>query len=326
MTITVGAILGREAAELLGWDRLMRVAEPLHARGPLERAASLLQRGGWRAVFTARLIPGLRVYTTQVAGVSRMPLRTFLAGLLPANAVYIAGFVGLGAAFGRPILALIQLRNTKLLIALLASSPLSSLFLLARAPARRTLASLQAAGWTGPLRFSLDSVSVVLILACLGLNFAGHAIAVTFGLPLFLDSIGTVLAGVVGGPWVGRQRGIHQQPRQLEHHRSDCGALRRRLLCGRICRRARAISQLAEARERLGRALAACFAIASLGSTPLNFLVSGGKSGVGLGDRDLRWLAAAYPGSLPPSSVRPRRSTRQAGHGARGAADRPGPS
>ncbi len=44
----------------------MRVAEPIHARGALERAASLLQRGGWRAVFTARLIPGLRVFTTQL--------------------------------------------------------------------------------------------------------------------------------------------------------------------------------------------------------------------------------------------------------------------
>ncbi len=73
VTITLGAIIGWGVAEFLAWERLMRVAEPLHARGPLERAAGLLQRGGWRAVFTARLIPGLRVYTTQVAGVSRMP-------------------------------------------------------------------------------------------------------------------------------------------------------------------------------------------------------------------------------------------------------------
>ncbi len=73
VTITLGAIIGWGVAEFLAWKRLMRVAEPLHARGPLERAAGFLQRGGWRAVFTARLIPGLRVYTTQVAGVSRMP-------------------------------------------------------------------------------------------------------------------------------------------------------------------------------------------------------------------------------------------------------------
>src|SRR2546430_2783303 len=203
LTILIGALLGREIFALLGWRRLMRVAEPLHARGALERASGLLQRGGWRAVFTARLIPGLRVYTSQVAGVSRMPRLTFLRGLLPANAVYIAGFVGLGAAVGRPILALIHQAEHQLLLAIGLLVVVVVGFLLTRAPARRTLASLQAAGWTGPLRFSLDSVGVVLILASLGLNFAGHALAVTFGLPLFLDSIGTVLAGVVAGPSVG---------------------------------------------------------------------------------------------------------------------------
>src|SRR5947208_14180269 len=85
ITITVGAIIGREAAELLGWERLMRVTEPLHARGPLERAAGLLQRGGWRAVFTARLIPGLRVYPSQVGGVWPMTPLSFLTGMLPAR-------------------------------------------------------------------------------------------------------------------------------------------------------------------------------------------------------------------------------------------------
>ncbi|TMF55772.1 MAG: hypothetical protein E6I16_14650 [Chloroflexi bacterium] len=58
ISILSGAILGREIFALLGWERLMRVARPLHARVPLERASGLLQRGGWRAVFTARLIPG----------------------------------------------------------------------------------------------------------------------------------------------------------------------------------------------------------------------------------------------------------------------------
>src|SRR2546423_15266073 len=55
ISVTVGAILGRAVAELLGWDRLMRIAQPLHARGPLERAAGLLQRGGFATVFSAAL-------------------------------------------------------------------------------------------------------------------------------------------------------------------------------------------------------------------------------------------------------------------------------
>src|SRR2546423_1227120 len=107
-SVLIGALAGREIFALLGWERLMRVAQPLHARKPLEHASRLLRRGGWRAVFTARLIPGLRVHTTQVAGGSRMPRGTFIRGLLPATAVYIGAFVGLGAAFGRPILNLIH--------------------------------------------------------------------------------------------------------------------------------------------------------------------------------------------------------------------------
>ena len=284
ISVTVGAIIGRAVAELLGWDRLMRIAQPLHARGALERAAGLLQRGGWRTVFTARLIPGLRVYTTQVAGVSRVPFRTFVAGLLPANAVYIAAFVGLGAAFGRPILALIQLAEHQLLLALLILLPLVGLFLLTRAPARRILASMEAAGWTGPLRFSLDSVGVVLILGCLGLNFAGHAIVVAFGLPLFLDSIGTVLAGVVAGPWVGGSVGFISN--LVSSNSVDPVAAPYGIVSFAVGFAA-GLSRYLNWQKRATGWIAlwlVLVAIASLVSTPLNFLTSGGKSNVALGD------------------------------------------
>src|SRR2546423_13262809 len=57
ISVTVGAIIGRAVAELLGWDRLMRIAQPLPARGALERAAGLLQRGGLRARLPAPAPP-----------------------------------------------------------------------------------------------------------------------------------------------------------------------------------------------------------------------------------------------------------------------------
>jgi energy-coupling factor transport system substrate-specific component len=294
VSITVGALIGQEAARLLGWDRLMKVAQPLHARGPLERAASLLQRGGWRTVFTARLIPGLRVYTTQVAGVSRVPLRTFVAGLLPANAVYIAGFVGLGAAFGRPILALIHAAEQQLLIALILVVALLGVFLLTRARARRTLVSLQAAGWTGPLKFSLDSVGVVLIFSSLGLNFAGHAIAVTFGLPLFLDSIGTVLAGVVAGPWVGGSVGFITNlasSNTVDPIAAPYGLVS--FAVGFAAGLARYLNWQKRASGWVGLWLLTV-AIASLVSTPLNFLISGGNSGVRFGDSIYASLNGAH--------------------------------
>jgi energy-coupling factor transport system substrate-specific component len=294
LSITVGAIIGRAVAEGLGWDRLMRIAQPLHARGPLERAASLLQRGGWRAVFTARLIPGLRIYTTQVAGVSRVPLRTFIAGLLPANAVYIAAFVGLGAAFGRPILALIQLAERQLLIALLVLMALAALFFLARAPLMRTLVSLQAAGWTGPLRFRLDSVGVALILGSLGLNFAGRSIAIALGLPLFLDSTGTVLAGVVGGPWLGGSVGFISN--LVSSNTIDPIAAPYAIVSfavGFVAGLARFLNWQKRASGWVALWLIT-FVIAAVVSTPLNFLVGGGKSGVALGDSLYATLNAAH--------------------------------
>jgi energy-coupling factor transport system substrate-specific component len=294
VTSVGGALLGREIFALLGWPRLMRVAEPLHARAPIERASTLLQRGGWRAVFTARLIPGLRVYTTQVAGVSQMSRLTFLSGLLPATVVYIGAFVGLGAAFGRPILGLIHEAEHQVLLAAALGLALLVIFLLTRAPVRRTLASLEAAGWTGPLRFSLDSVGVVFILACLGLNFAGRAIAVSFHLPLFLDSTGTVLAGIVAGPWIGGSVGFISN--LLSSNTIDPVAAPYSIVSFAVGFAAGLGRYLGWQKRAIGWVALwlTCFTIASVVSTPLNFLVGGGSSGVGLGDSVYRGLAGVH--------------------------------
>ena len=283
IAILGGAILGREIFALLGWERLMRVADPLHARKPLEHVSRLLQRGGWRAVFTARLIPGLRVHTTQVAGVSRMRRLTFLSGLVPATAVYIGAFVGLGAAFGRPILALIHEAEHQVLLAIALVVAVVVIFLLTRAPVRRTLVSLQEAGWTGPLRFRLDSVEVVLILACLGLNFAGHAIAVAFNLPLFLDSTGTILAGVIAGPWVGGSVGFVSN--LVGSNTIDPIAAPYGIVSFAVGFAAGLSRYLNWQRRPSGWVMLwlVCFLLAALMSTPINFLMNGGRTSVGFG-------------------------------------------
>src|SRR6202158_5065993 len=70
--------------------------------------ASVLGAMIGREVFAAigRLIPGLRISTTQVAGVSKMPRLTFAVGLIPSVVVYVAFFVGLGALAGQPAVRL----------------------------------------------------------------------------------------------------------------------------------------------------------------------------------------------------------------------------
>jgi len=296
VSILIGALLGREIFALLGWNRLMRVAEPLHARGALERVSGLLQRGGWRAVFTARLIPGLRVHTTQVAGVSRIPRPTFLAGLIPATAVYIGAFVGLGAAFGRPILALIHEAEHQVLIAIALVVAVVIAFLLTRSPVRRMLASLEAGGWTGPLKFDLGSVGLVMIMGSLGLNFAGHAIAVTFHLPVFLDSTGTVLAGVIAGPWVGGSVGFISN--LVSSNTIDPIAAPYGIVSFAVGFAA-GLSRYLNWQKRASGWVAlwlVCAAIAAVMSLPINFIVNGGRSGVGSGDSI---YAALYGAHLP---------------------------
>ncbi|HEV2014120.1 MAG TPA: RDD family protein [Candidatus Dormibacteraeota bacterium] len=102
----LGAMVGREVFAAVGRPALMKVADVLRFRPALERATHLLRRRGAPAVFVGRLIPGLRIHTTQAAGVSKMPRLTFAAGLVPSVFVYIAVFVGLGALVGQPAVRL----------------------------------------------------------------------------------------------------------------------------------------------------------------------------------------------------------------------------
>ncbi len=292
VAIVTGAVLGREIFALLGWERLMKVAGPLHARMPLERASGMLERNGWRAIFAARLIPGLRVHTTQVAGVRRMPRPTFIGGLVPAAVVYVAAFVGLGAAFGRPILDLIRrVEHEALLYAVaLAIVVIGGLWL--RRPAQRTLASL--GGWTGLFRVRLDSPGVILIPACIGLDFAGHSVAVALKLPLFLDTIGTILCALVLGPWVGGSVGFIAN--LVSSNTVDPIAAPFSVVSFAVGFAAGVFGRLV--RWGPGRAWLAlwpiCFLIASVVSTPIDLLFNDGRSGVPLGDAVFAYLTGAH--------------------------------
>ncbi|HET9848608.1 MAG TPA: DUF4013 domain-containing protein [Candidatus Dormibacteraeota bacterium] len=294
-----GAMLGREIAALIGWQRLMRIAEPLHFRGPLERASGLLRRGGSRAVFTARLIPGLRVYTTQVAGVSDIPRSTFIGGLLPATVVYVAAFVGLGAAVGRPVLALIHEAERQLLLAAGLILAVVIVLLLTRAPVRRALASLYATGWTGPLKLRIDSVRLTFILGALGLNFAGHAVALGLKLPLFLDSTGTIFAGIIAGPWIGASVGFISN--LISSNTVDPIAGLYSIVSFAVGFSAGLAGYLNWHKRWSGwiGLWLICFSVAAVISTPLNFLVSGGKSGISVGDSVYAYLTGLHvPGLL----------------------------
>ena len=85
LTMIAGALVGWEVFARLGWDRLFGLLVGFTLEWFWIAQRSSCAMASWRAAFVSRLIPGLRIYTTQVAAVSGMPRRTFLIGLLAAN-------------------------------------------------------------------------------------------------------------------------------------------------------------------------------------------------------------------------------------------------
>lgn len=139
----LGALLGRETFALVGRPALLKAAGALGFRHAVERATETLRRGGARAVFVGRLTPGLRITTTQVAGVSKIPRLTFLAGLVPSVAVYMAVFIGLGVFAGDQVVGVLHQAQRRLFVVvvslLLAVAVVLSIRWLARRGALNTL-------------------------------------------------------------------------------------------------------------------------------------------------------------------------------------------
>ncbi|MDQ2961464.1 MAG: DedA family protein, partial [Candidatus Dormibacteraeota bacterium] len=98
-----GAVVGYVWARAVGERGLSSLARRLHQDGNLERVSKRMRSAGWVGIAVSRLIPGLRIYTTLVAGAVRMPRRTFLAGMIPATVLWVVVFTALGAAVGIPV-------------------------------------------------------------------------------------------------------------------------------------------------------------------------------------------------------------------------------
>jgi membrane protein DedA with SNARE-associated domain len=98
-----GATVGYTWTRAIGARALWALAERLRAGRHLEKAAERLRSGGPWTILVARLIPGLRINTTLVAGALQVPRRAFLAGLIPSIIIWEVVFVGLGAAVGTPV-------------------------------------------------------------------------------------------------------------------------------------------------------------------------------------------------------------------------------
>ena len=97
-----GAWLGFSWSRRLGRPGLTALAGRVGAQAPLRRASDRLSTAGPLTIGVSRSIPGLRVYTTLVAGASGVRQRNFLAGALPAMAAWATLWMLLGATVGIP--------------------------------------------------------------------------------------------------------------------------------------------------------------------------------------------------------------------------------
>jgi membrane-associated protein len=162
VAITVGAMIGREVFALVGRAALLQAADALHFRRALDRATTMLRRGGARAVFIGRLFPGLRISTTQVAGVSRMSRLTFAAGLIPSVLVYTGVFVGLGALVGQPALSLFHRAEHRLFVLTVAGLAAVAVVLSVRTLAQRGILDAMEPIVLGARRDMADALEAAL--------------------------------------------------------------------------------------------------------------------------------------------------------------------
>ena len=98
-----GSLVGYTWARAVGDRGLQALARRIHQQRSLERVSGRVRSAGWGGIAVSRLIPGLRIYTTLVAGALRVRRTTFLLGMAPATAIWLAVYVALGVLVGVPI-------------------------------------------------------------------------------------------------------------------------------------------------------------------------------------------------------------------------------
>jgi DNA-binding transcriptional ArsR family regulator len=81
---------------------LRAVATRFNQTKRLAKVTARLQKAGPREIAFSRLVPGLRVYTTLVAGAGGVDRQTFLTGIAPATVLWVIAFLVIGVVAGVP--------------------------------------------------------------------------------------------------------------------------------------------------------------------------------------------------------------------------------
>ena len=172
LAVICGVLTGYTWAHWIGPKRLRAFAAHLHAGHPYDRAAARLRSATPLQIAASRLLPGLRVYTSLVAGAVGLKLRRFLAGVVPASALWVAAFIGLGVFVGAPVERLLGSFETYGLQALVMVAVVVIWVVAARwMPAAESAAASDPsrARWRFAVAFGLDLVAVACVAGVLSL-------------------------------------------------------------------------------------------------------------------------------------------------------------
>lgn len=97
-----GSWTGYSWAKAVGTRQLQNIAERLKAGRVYERAVRRVGAASTRQIFVARIIPGVRIYSTLSAGAAQVDWWHFMRGNLPALAVWAAFWTAVGFVVGIP--------------------------------------------------------------------------------------------------------------------------------------------------------------------------------------------------------------------------------
>jgi membrane protein DedA with SNARE-associated domain len=159
LAVLCGILTAFTWARWIGPDRIHGFAVRLHAAGPYDRAAARLRAATPRQIAVSRLLPGLRVYTSLVAGAVGLKLSRFMLGAAPASAIWLVAFIGLGVFFGAPVERLLGPFQAYALRAVVVAA-VAALWLVAarRMPAANPASApmLRRGRWRVAVAFGLD--------------------------------------------------------------------------------------------------------------------------------------------------------------------------
>lgn len=138
LAMTAGMLTGFAWAQKLGGRRLRDLAGRIDAEDGYEKAVRRVRSASVAGLALWRVVPGVRVYATLAAGASRMELRRFLLGAMPALVVWLGALVTVGDLAGRPAEAVIsRVDNIILTGALLIVLGCGSFLVVRRVPRAR---------------------------------------------------------------------------------------------------------------------------------------------------------------------------------------------